>query len=185
MIEKERERENSKWREMRAKSRESQFSRGKRRAPATSSLTAVNGPSLRRNTVRERSRENKRLPDGWRQRREAMEKGKGISGEGEGWKKREWKRRYLYYSKKSDRENRETGRLRLWQSARISRRMRRTRTREMYRRDSVARGWNLEYKRKRRHATHGWRDTRIAILPQDHFLCKIKYCRYDAATRRI
>jgi len=39
---------------------------------------------LRRNTVRERSRENKRLPDEWRQRREAMEKGKGISGEGEG-----------------------------------------------------------------------------------------------------
>lgn len=36
-------------------------SRGKRRAPATSSLTAVNGRSLRRNTVRERGRENKRL----------------------------------------------------------------------------------------------------------------------------
>lgn len=37
------------------------LSRGKRRAPATSSLTAVNGRSLRRSTARERGRENKRL----------------------------------------------------------------------------------------------------------------------------
>lgn len=59
------ERESSKWREVRAKSRESQLSPGKRRSPATSSLTAVNGPSLRRNTVRKRSRENKRLRARW------------------------------------------------------------------------------------------------------------------------
>lgn len=43
----------------RVRAKESRLSRGKRRAPATSSLTAVNGRSLRRNTVRERGRKTK------------------------------------------------------------------------------------------------------------------------------
>lgn len=62
----------------------------------------------------------------------------------------------------------------------FSRRMRRTR--EMYRKDSVARGWNPECKRKdTRRTIEGTR----AILPQDHFLCKVKYCKYEAATKNV
>lgn len=96
-----------------ARARESRLFRGKRRAPATSSLTAVNGRSLRRNTVRERGRKNKRP----RQMDEDGGKmGKEVRGRQR--EKRRRKRRYLYYLKKSDRENRETGRLRPWQPAR-------------------------------------------------------------------
>lgn len=104
------------------RARETRLSRGKRRAPATSSLTAVNGRSLRRSTARERGRENKRLRqmDGDSCERR-WERGGKRRRRGE---KRGRKRRYLYYSKKSDRENRETGRLRPWQPARTSRRAR-------------------------------------------------------------
>lgn len=141
-------RESSKWRDgekrekERVRARESRLSRGKRRAPATSSLTAVNGRSLRRNTVRERGRKNKRPPQmdedsgkmGW-------EKGKERRRQGRHREKRKRKTRYLYYSKKSDRENRETGRLRPWQPARTSRRTR-ARNRELCREDSWLHEWN-------------------------------------------
>jgi len=96
---------------------ETRLSCGKRRAPATPSLTAVNGRSLRRNTARERERrqapwkEQEATPDGWRQRHEG--KGKERKAEGKQRKtererereieERERKRRYLYYSKRSDR----------------------------------------------------------------------------------
>lgn len=36
-------------------------------------------------------------------------------------------------------------------------------------------------KRKGRYAAYGLRDKRIAVLPRDHFLCKIKYFRYDGS----
>lgn len=49
----------------RVRARESRLSRGKRCAPATSSLTAVNGRSLRRNTgERKRQKEQEATPDG-------------------------------------------------------------------------------------------------------------------------
>lgn len=104
----------------RVRAQESRLSRGKRRAPATSSLTAVNGRSLRRNTVRERSRKNKRPRQMDEDGKMGWEKEKGRRWWGQQREKRKRKRRYLYYSKKSDRENRETGRLRPWQLARTS-----------------------------------------------------------------
>lgn len=115
------EKKRERGREKSERAKESRLSHGKRRAPATSSLTAVNGRSLRRNTVRERDRRNKRP----RQMDEDGEDGvrkKERRRWGRLREKRKRKRRYLYYSKKSDRENRETGRLRPWQPARTSRR---------------------------------------------------------------
>lgn len=94
-----------------------------------------------------------------------------------GREKRKRKRRYLYYSKKSDRENRETGRLRPWQSARTSRRAEGSRT--------IPGGLLVARMKPAVHekddTAYGSRGTRVAVLPRDHFLCKIKYCKCDGS----
>lgn len=50
------------------------------------------------------------------------------------------------------------------------------------REDSRSHEWNPRCT-ERKTAAYGSRGTRIAALPRDHFLCKIKYCKYDGSGR--
>lgn len=154
-----------------ARARESRLSRGKRRAPTTSSLTAVNGRSLRRNTVRERGRENKRDQARWMKTAAR------------------WGRRREDGRAKREREKGDTFITRRRATGKIERQVvfARGSLPGASRGETLAKGLSvarMELARRARGkdgAAYGPGDTRIAVLPRDHFLCKIKYCKYDGS----